>query len=344
MRPVEEPRRAPGILTPSGPPSRSVIHGRGELADGRDLRSKATVRDPRLSNFKESRDPTSRSEIGGKTVARTTNRRNIILRRATLGLLALCPAALAAQQGTITYTHSINIEIELPPELAMMAGEVPSAVTQDMLLHFDPSASLMVPAPKGKDAAASKREKMVMEMGMYTEMVMFAGFSGISFGGKTANSQAPAAESFVDLAEGRIIETHELMGRTFRVVDQRPDYTWRLTSEQAEHLGYMVIKATAEHDSTTIEAWFTPEIPVGAGPGAYGGLPGMILVLSVDDGHTKYFATEIALGDVEEGLIKTPDEGKEMSREEYDELVAEKMEEMRKAMGLRRRGVGGGGR
>ena len=274
----------------------------------------------------------------------TTQLGRTLFQCALPGLLLMSPLALGAQQGTITYTHSINIEIELPPELAMMVGEMPefpSAVSQDMLLYFDPAASLMVPAPKGKDAKGSEREMMVMEMAMYSEMAMFASMSGMKFGGRTANSQAPAAESYVDLAEGRIVETHDLMGRAFRVVDQRPEYEWRLTSEQAEHLGYMVIKATAEHDSTSIEAWFTPEIPVGGGPGRYGGLPGMILVLSVDEGHTKYFATEIALGDVEEGLIKTPEEGKEMSRDEYDKLVAEKMEEMRKLMPIRRDGGGG---
>ena len=277
----------------------------------------------------------------------TTQLGRTLFQCALPGLLLMSPLALGAQQGTITYTHSINIEIELPPELAMMVGEMPefpSAVSQDMLLYFDPAASLMVPAPKGKDAKGSEREMMVMEMAMYSEMAMFASMSGMKFGGRTANSQAPAAESYVDHAEGRIVETHDLMGRAFRVVDQRPEYEWRLTSEQAEHLGYMVIKATAEHDSTSIEAWFTPEIPVGGGPGRYGGLPGMILVLSVDEGHTKYFATEIALGDVEEGLIKTPEEGKEMSRDEYDKLVAEKMEEMRKLMGGRIRSGGGGGR
>ena len=262
------------------------------------------------------------------------------------GLLLLSPLALAAQRGTITYTHSINIEIELPPELAMMAGEMPempSAVTQDVLLHFDPLASLMVPAPKGTDRKG-RREDMVMEMAMLSEVAMFMGPVGVKLGGKAATGRSPAAESYVDLGEGRIVETHEFMGRTFRVVDQRPAYEWRLTSEQAQHLGYMVIKATAEHDSTSIEAWFTPEIPVQGGPGPYGGLPGMILVVSIDGGETKYFATEIALGDVEEGLILAPDEGREMSREEYDRVVAEKMEEMRKLMGGRIRRGGGGGR
>ena len=276
-------------------------------------------------------------------MARATNPPNAILRWLAPGLMALWPAALAAQQGTITYTHSINLELELPPELAMMAGEIPSAVSQDMLLHFDPSASLMVPAPRGKQGEG-RRQEMIVEMAMFSEMAMFMSMSGMKIGGKSASGQSPAAASYVDLDEGRIVETHEFMGRTFRVVDQRPAYEWRLTSEQAEHLGYMVIKATAEHDSTSIEAWFTPEIPVGGGPGPYGGLPGMILVVSVDDGYTKYFATEVALGDVEEGLIKMPDEGKEMSKEEYAKVVEEKMEEMRKLMPVRIRGGGGGGR
>lgn len=277
-------------------------------------------------------------------MARTTNRRNTTLRRAAPGLLALCPAALGAQQGTITYTHSINMDLELPPELAMMdLGEIPSAMSRDLLLHFDPSASLMVPAPIGKREGGDKKVE-VMEVAMFAEMAMFMSMGDMNIGGKLTRTEAPALESYIDLAEGSIVETHEFMGRTFRVVDQRPTYEWRLTSEQGMHLGYMVIKATAEHDSTTIEAWFTPQIPVGAGPGPYGGLPGLILVLSADDGHIKYFATEIALGDIEEGLIKTPDEGKEMSKEEYDEVVAEKMEEMRKLMGGRIRGGGGGDR
>ena len=274
-------------------------------------------------------------------MARPTNPLKAIPRLAALGLLAASPAALGAQQGTITYTHSINVDLELPPELAMMAGEIPSAMSRDMLLHFDPSASLMVPAPIGKRETGNKKVE-VMEVAMFAEMAMFMSMSGMNIGGKLTNTEAPAAESYIDLADGRIVETHEFMGRTFRVVDERPEYEWRLTSEQAVHLDYMVIKATAEHDSTTIEAWFTPQIPVGAGPGSYGGLPGMILVLSADDGHIKYFATDIALGDLEEGMLRKPEEGKEMSREEYVKVVEEKMDEMRKLMGGRIRGVGGG--
>ena len=95
-------------------------------------------------------------------------------------------------------------------------------------------------------------------------------------------------------------------------------------------------KATAEHDSTTIEAWFTPEIPVSAGPGLYGGLPGLILVVSVNDGHTVYSATEVSLTAVEDGVVKPPDDGQEVSREEYEKIVAEKLAELEATQRSRR--------
>lgn len=268
-------------------------------------------------------------------MARSTNPLRAILRPAVLGLLAASPAALGAQQGTITYTHSINIELELPPEIAAFAPEIPSAVSRPVLLYFDPAASLLIPAPQEKRERGKREEEL--EMAAFAEMSMAMGMMGMmKKGGGPSVPPGDVRESYVEYGDGRMVETRSFMGRTFRVVDQRPVYEWRLTSEQAEHLGYMVIKATAEHDSTSIEAWFTPQIPLQGGPGPYGGLPGMILVVSVDDGHTKYFATEIALQELEAGLIREPDEGDEVSQEEYDRMVEEKTEEMLKMTGARR--------
>ena len=258
---------------------------------------------------------------------------------ALTGLLLALPAALGAQEGTIVYTRSVDLDIELPPELAMMGAEIPSAVSQEMLLHFNPSASLMLPAPDGGRVRGERRGSSAFEMVRLMEMAGLLTESRID--GKWARRRSAVTEAYVDLGEGRVVETHEFMGRSFRVVGRRPEYEWRLTGEQAEHLGYMVIKATAKHDGTPVEVWFTPQIPVGAGPGRYGGLPGMILVVSVDRGHTKYFATDIALEDLEEDIVRQPDKGDEMSREDYDRMVEEKTEEMRKRFGGRRRARGG---
>ncbi len=106
----------------------------------------------------------------------------------------------------------------------------------------------------------------------------------------------------------------------------------------------MVQEATAVHNGAEIEAWFTPQIPVQAGPADFGGLPGLILVLSVDGGHLLYSATEVnleGLGDVE---IAPPTEGDMVTREEYEALVAEKIEEIQatRGAGNRRRPFDGG--
>jgi GLPGLI family protein len=112
---------------------------------------------------------------------------------------------------------------------------------------------------------------------------------------------------------------------------------WKLTTEQSLFLGHPVMKATAEHEGDQIEAWFTPDIPISGGPEGYGGLPGMILTLTVNDGERSYTATAVTLGEppVE---IKAPTDGKEVTREEFDKIVADKMAEMEKTRGGRRGG------
>ena len=139
--------------------------------------------------------------------------------------------------------------------------------------------------------------------------------------------------TYADNEANTLTETREFMGRTFRIAGPKPTYEWKLVAEQNEFLGYMVQKATAAPDSmTTIEAWFTPQIPVSAGPGPYGGLPGMILVVSVNRGDELYSAIEVLMGPLGEHAPAAPDEGDEITREEYEILVEEKLLERRNMM------------
>ncbi|MCY4398264.1 MAG: GLPGLI family protein [Gemmatimonadetes bacterium] len=255
-----------------------------------------------------------------------------MLNRLALPLWLMLPAAAAAQQGTITYTYSVKNGFEIPER---WSDRIPSSRSGTMLLHFGPSGSLMTPPPEDRKEAAPAvvTDRPILSdraIGMAMRMKM---------GSTSRSDQEELREAYVSYDEGAIVETREFMGRTFRFTGHRPAFEWRLTGEQAEHLGRLVIKATAEHEERAIEAWFTPEIPVQGGPASFGGLPGMILVLSVDGGDTKYFATEIDLEGGEEGLIRMPEDGDEVSRDEYELIVAEKLEELEK---LRRRGPGGG--
>ncbi len=234
----------------------------------------------------------------------------------------LAPGALAGQQGTIVYTYSRQYDFEAPER---WEGMIPDAETGSVLLVFGPSASLASSVSDGDDESVGRWSDR--RRGMLQRLKARSASRG---------DLETVHDTWVGYAEGAVVETREFMGRNFLVSGPAPEHAWRLTSEQAEHLGRMVIKAEAEDDSTSVEAWFTPEIPVPGGPASYGGLPGMILVLSVDGGRTQYFATEIALGDVDAELIRVPEDGDRVLREEYEEIVKEKLAELERL--YRRRG------
>jgi GLPGLI family protein len=82
-----------------------------------------------------------------------------------------------------------------------------------------------------------------------------------------------------------------------------------------------------------ITAWYSPEIPVNQGPENYWGLPG--LILEVNDGKTSILCSKIVMNTKEKVEIKAPSKGKEVTQKEYDEIVKNKMEEMREMYGGR---------
>ena len=88
-----------------------------------------------------------------------------------------------------------------------------------------------------------------------------------------------------------------------------------------------------------VTAWYTPQIPVKNGPGEYTGLPGLILELNFY--RTTILCSKIVMNPKESEEIKSPKKGKEVTREEYNIIVKEKMEEMRENFrGGGRRGGG----
>ena len=275
----------------------------------------------------------------------------------------VAPAAVSAQEGTITYTHVVKREMPAfgggqrggPPGLGGGQRAAPPPRTTTLALHFGPAGSLMTREVPERPQGAGERgrggggggdaDRARRDGGGGGGFARFGGRFGFGFGGGVDAAADPYAatelqDAYVDLEAGTMVEARRFLGRTFRVARERPTLEWQLTADQAEHLGYMVIKATAQQDSaTTIEAWFTPQIPVSGGPASYGGLPGMILVLSVNSGQVQYQATDVAMGEVEEGLIGPPREGDEVSSEEFEQLVRERLEEMART----RRRPGGAG-
>ena len=272
------------------------------------------------------------------TVSAPPGRRRTVAALAVISLSLLGAAdRLAAQQGTVTYTHVVKRDVQLPPGFAQRMREPPPPRTTTIVLHFSPTMSLMTRvanAPREREGGQRFRggDRAFDGPGRGDRRGGGGGGRfGFGFGlGPGANVDAATVleAAYVDYGEGTMVEGRRFLNRAFRVKRERPAVAWRVGVEQADHLGYTVMKATAEHDSTTIEAWFTPQIPVPGGPASYGGLPGMILVLSLNDGQTQYQATEVTLGEVEEGLIAPPEDGDEVSYEGFEKLVKERIEEM----------------
>ena len=84
-----------------------------------------------------------------------------------------------------------------------------------------------------------------------------------------------------------------------------------------------------------VTAWYTMQIPVSQGPGEYWGLPG--LILEVNAGKTTILCSKIVMNPTEKNEIKKPSKGKEVTKQEYNDIIKKKMEEMREMYGGRNR-------
>ena len=166
-------------------------------------------------------------------------------------------------------------------------------------------------------------------------------------------------ESYKNIADNRLVQVQEFYGKKFLVKDDILKIDWQMGKESKQIGQYMCFKATAsiptqqlawynfswgelrteenpetEVAMTEVEAWYTPQIPVGHGPGEYSGLPGLIMEVSA--GGTTILCSKIVLNPKEKVKIQAPDKGKEIGKVAYKETVIKKMTEMRNNRGRRR--------
>lgn len=194
------------------------------------------------------------------------------------------------------------------------------------------------------------------------------GASGRSWG--RSNGQGSI---YKNVQDRKMIEDVEQFSKRFLITEEMEQPKWELGTETKKIGQYTCYKATmtkedtsidwgsmfgrgrnntAKKDSTktdakesapkkrilSITAWYTPQVPVSAGPDTYWGLPGLILELSA--GRTTMLCTEITINPDDAIAIKTPTKGKKVNREEYNKIVKEKTEEIRNQFRNRRRGGG----
>ena len=184
---------------------------------------------------------------------------------------------------------------------------------------------------------------------------------------------------YKNVKDNQILQEQEFFGKQFLINDSLPKLEWKLTSETKQIGQYLCMKAVAmkkvdpmdfrsmrpkppkdekkagekSKDSVKsnnpldeievpkeveVVAWYTPQIPVNQGPGEYWGLPGLILEVNAD--RTTILCSKIVMNPEEKDNLKKPSKGKEVTRDEYTEIVQKKIKEMQEMYGGRGRGRG----
>ena len=224
----------------------------------------------------------------------------------------LLPFFSIAQQteGEVVYTETIKMQIDLPDDMdEKMKAMIPSSQSYTKSLIFNEKESLY------NDWDAGENEDLEIsheEDGMDFQMVM----------------KRPENVFYTDLVNKSIVNKQEFFGRNFLISGEVTAYPWKLTGEQKKINDFICQKATCVHNEQNIEAWFAPQVPLSTGPSGYGGLPGLILEVDVNDGERTITPLKINLGEIQENKIEKPTKGKKVTKEEFTKIRDEKMKEM----------------
>ena len=157
---------------------------------------------------------------------------------------------------------------------------------------------------------------------------------------------------YIDTTTKTYVAQKEIYGKKFLIKDDFPTLNWERTDEVKNIGKYLCFKAIAKiiiqsddlnvpDKETIVTAWYTIELPLAIGPELYWGLPGAILELHTE--NMVYLCSKIELNSENAESINVPKKGKEVSQEEYDNILAKKAKEI-KELGQNRRFGGGGGK
>ena len=110
---------------------------------------------------------------------------------------------------------------------------------------------------------------------------------------------------------------------TYLLADSLKHIDWKLVpNETREIAGFNCRKAQAIlFDSVYVFAFYTDEIMVSGGPMSLGGLPGMIMGVTIPRMHTSWIATKLQLAGFDENKIIAPKKGKKKPAGELAETL-----------------------
>jgi len=267
-------------------------------------------------------------------------------------IISLSTSLISAQdfKGIATYKSQRKMDIQL--DSTQMNEEMRSRMMAMLKKQFEKEYTLKFNNHESiyKEVENLKKPSGVSSGGMQV-VVMTAGGSDILY--KNNN-------------ENRYVNQNELFGKIFLIQDSLEDVDWSLEKETKNIGEYTCFKATfkrmvrkpkmkvkidsedskeSEEEEKEVEeeeveqivtAWYTLQIPVKYGPGAYGGLPG--LILEINAGTETILCSKIILNPKGGININEPVKGKKVNQKEFDEILDKKMKERESQYDSRRKG------
>lgn len=120
-----------------------------------------------------------------------------------------------------------------------------------------------------------------------------AGYTPMDQGGEDGNING---EIWIDRPRNLLTERfHSLHNfhESIEYEEPAPTFDWQLRPDTLTVCGYLCHLAETSFRGRKWQVWYTPEIPVSAGPWKFGGLPGLILQASDTQGHYQWSCTGI---------------------------------------------------
>lgn len=219
--------------------------------------------------------------------------------------------------GEVYYTTTINLHKGLPNDDhgQRMKEYIPETMVVNNVLYLDSTESLY------KVVEDTVEEVNFDDMENRRMMFLKKRF-------------APANDAiYTNMSTGEIVEKKEFMDKIFLIKDTIRSTNWKFSGETMDVGGYSCMRADyipPAGDTTQISVWFTPEMISASGPAGYGGLPGLILYVNVNDGQMTISLDRLVIKKIAEGIIEKPKKGKVVTMEEFEEIKQKKMEEQRK--------------
>lgn len=243
----------------------------------------------------------------------------------SMGLLLLTAHA-QQKEGRVLYQRTIQMQMRMPGMVAADAATVlPQSHKDKLEVLFGNDQSLR--RTKEEDMP----EEFVARQGGMQVTMMVADADDVTYHNFTT---------------GQVIEQREFGTKNYIITDSIHKLNWKLTGKTSTILNYPCQEAVTQligkrtemgmangelkkeevADTSNIVAWFTPAIPVPAGPEYQGQLPGLILGIDINDGRITYTAIEVS-AQSNLSAIKAPSKGKKVTiaafTRERDKMIAE---------------------